>query len=299
MNRKSINAFLFLVLLLPALLFAQESIKNFSTSGIQKLNLSERTFYLNINGEYPTFHKIYNPKLNEMIDLPDPTVMTEAYLNAKAQYGLISKINIFVNIPFKWLNHYSPDIIQKNKGFGDIEFGATYQLLGSVLNETTSALQLSVIAPIGEHKNLTANQLPLGEGVWQFSGSFQGMIPTTSINFLYLINYTLRTNNSADVNLGDRVYGLVSVEKDLNTSFGNFTLESGFEVSNYLDSKVNGVDIANSSEFASRWFTGLSFYYTPQMRFSFTMPFTFYKRSGWFTDYSAILQIEYSLHLNN
>ena len=288
-----------LFFLLPAIIFAQENINNFTIGGVGKLNLKRNSLYLNINGEFPQFIKVYNSNLNTMVDFPETNVTTEAYLNAYAQYGFSDKLNFFVDIPFKWLNHYNPNINQENKGFGDIELGASWQAVGSSLNEKTLGLRLSITAPVGEHSNLSPYELPLGEGVWQITAAASGMIPLNTFYVVYFFNYTLRTKNSADINLGDQVAGLVSAEKELNTEWGNFSLVSGVELSNYFDNSLNGTNIPNSSEFSAHLFGGIGYYYQNNLRFSFTMPFTIYKIDGWLTDYSAILKIEYSLDIKN
>lgn len=299
LNNKLLQVFSIMLVVASISLHAQDFVRDKSISNIQKTTIPKGSLLINVFGEYPTFHKIYNPKSNEMIDLPDAVVRTEAYLNSELDYGVSEDINVFLNIPFKWINHYSPDLIQKNKGFGDIEVGGYLKLLGDNVNKSTLVSRFSVVAPVGENKNLDKTEFPLGEGVWQFEGGLSGMVFLGNWNLLYAADYILKTKNDAHVNLGDQIFAAVSLEKDMNTSYGNFTLESGFNVLNQFESSLNGMKINSSDSFAAQWFGGIAFYYLPGLRLSFSVPVTFYKRKAWFTDYSAILKFEYSLHLNN
>ncbi len=299
LNNKFIGMFFLAFLIAITSIQAQAVVRDKSISNIQKTTIPAGSLLINVFGRYPTFHKIYNPKSNEMIDLPAPFVLTEAYLNSELDYGVTPYINVFVNIPFKWINHYSPDLIQKNKGFGDIEFGGYLKLLGDNKNKSSLVSRFAVIAPIGENKNLDMSEFPLGEGAWQFEGGISGMFLLGNWNLLYSANYILKTKNNSNINLGDQIFAAISLEKDLNTSYGNFTLESGFNILNQFESSLNGEKIDNSNSIAAQWFGGIAFYYLPGLRLSFSVPVTFYKRKAWFTDYSAILKFEYSLHLNN
>ena len=298
-NKKIVILSFLFILLMPNLLLAQMPLDKSSISGIRKLALSSGNLYFNINGEFPSFQKILNPNTGGMMDFPKSFVRTEAYLNASVLYGINNKFNVFLNVPFSWLNHYTPDLIQENKGFGDIDFGALYQLFGEDLSSNTSTIKLAVKAPTGESNNLSNDELPLGSGAWEFSAALQGMFHFTSWNLLYSANYSLSTQNGNDINPGDHVWGILSFEKNLNTKFGDFTLESGFELSNFFEGTKDGNAVANSSEFSAAWFPAIAYNFSQNLRLSYRMPFTFYKRDSWFTDYSAVLQIEYYLDFNN
>ena len=301
MRHNKLFRMLFLLFFIAALqLSAQEVVRYQAIGGVQKNALPKGTVAFNVSGQFPTFQKIYNAKINRMIDLPASFVITEAYLNTSAVYGYSNNLSFFAKIPFEWINHYSPDLIQQNKGFGDFELGGYYRLIGNNgLKESTALFRLSVIAPIGENKNLAKTDYPLGEGAWQFSAGFSGSIPTENFNLIYSANYILKTENGANVNLGDELNAYVSLEKDLNTSYGNFTLESGLIAANQFVSSVGGAAVKNSSSAFAQIFAGLAFYYRTDLRFSVHTPVTFYRKNAWFTDYGFVLKVEYSLTLNN
>ena len=151
-------------------IMAQNAVENFSLVGIKKINISQKRLYYNIDGKFPTYWKIFDYNNQSMIDLLETNVITEAYLNGIARYGISSAINVFVNIPFMRLTRYSQAIKKKNRGFGDIEIGGVYQILGKSLTETTLNIQLSIITPTGENKNLAPSEIPLGIGAWQTQG---------------------------------------------------------------------------------------------------------------------------------
>ena len=94
LNNKFLRMFSLVFFLALIGLQAQDIIRDKSISNIQKTTIPTGSLLINVFGEYPTFHKIYNPKSNEMIDLPDPLVLTEAYLNSELDYGLSPNINV-------------------------------------------------------------------------------------------------------------------------------------------------------------------------------------------------------------
>ena len=290
---------LLFVILFSGSLMAQSAVENFSLVGIKKNNISQKQLYYNINGEFPTYLMIFDGNNQTMIDLPETNVITEAYLNGFAQYGISSAINVYVNIPFMWLTHYSPAINKKNRGFGDIEIGGVYQILGKSLTETTLNLQLSVITPTGENKNLAPSEIPLGIGAWQIVAAAQGSFPFNSFNLNYYLSYNFRTENNSNVELGDGIAGILSAEKKLVSSWGKFSFEGGIGLANYFENSVNGNNIAGTSEFSARAFVGAGFYYADGLRFDLTVPFTIYKYDAWLTDYSVILKVEHSFDFNN
>lgn len=276
-------------------LSAQTVLLNRSLSGIQKTTNPADSWVLSFAGEYPTFRKILSN--NKMVDLPDVMVVTEAYLNPKLMYGLTSHINLFTTIPFKWIHHFSPNLIQKNIGFGDLEFGGYGRLL-DFASGFSLLTRISVVAPTGENKNLKKTEYPLGTGVWQVIAGLNGCIPGKQWNVLYSADYRLRTSDAQHVDLGDQLTAALSIEKDLRSEYGRFSLESGLRAYNRFEDKAKGVHIKNSDEFALQWFNGIGYFYLSNMRISFSLPYTIYKRTSWFTDYSVILNVEYDFNNN-
>jgi hypothetical protein len=135
-----------LIIFLPLIAnFGQSGTASRSLTGVQKSLINKSNLYVEINGEFPTTLQIYSAASGGMIEMPKSLVWTEADFNATAVYGYSNKLNFFSTIPFRFVNHYSPDLIQANKGFGDIELGAYYGFKKSEVVLATKPSRLLVI----------------------------------------------------------------------------------------------------------------------------------------------------------
>ena len=81
---------------------------------------------LNAQLEFPRYYKVYNPTTNALSKLPSVMVLNEFYFNSLFTYGLSDRWNIYINVPFVDIHHYSPMVIQSGIGIGDMQLGADY-----------------------------------------------------------------------------------------------------------------------------------------------------------------------------
>ena len=283
-----------LLLLLPVIFsYAQTDVNSRSLSGVQKTIIPQSHWFVHFEGRFPTILKIYDQNTNTMINLPEQMVRSEAAVHADAVYGLFQKTNLFAAIPFRRVDYYSPDLIQKKTGPGDLTLGLYRQLVQNLNGE------IAVIAPTGAHKNLAKTEAPLGDGVFAALLGVNGKAPLKKGEIIYSLNYLYRGANADDINLGDRIALLASFQKELQNGFGRFVYESGLFSGYYFKNSVGGAAIANSDIFSTGLFAGFGYYYSENLRFDITLPVTVYERGGWLTDYSMALQIDYSIKAHN
>ena len=285
-----------LIIFLPLIAnFGQNGTASRSLTGVQKFLVSKSDLYLEINGEFPTTLQIYNARSGGMIEMPKSLVWTEADFTATAVYGYSNKINFFSTVPLRFVNHYSPDLIQANKGFGDIELGGYYGFMKTKVDGFSLNGILSVVLPIGYNKNLDATELPLGDGAFMFRGGVTGNLIMDYGTIIYSAEYLLKLKNSAGVNLGDIISGSVSLENGFKVNGSSFTWETGVILSEKLNDSNNGINLANSSFFNGNLFAGIKYSYSDNIDFGLVIPYSVIKRDGWFTDYSINLQMNYLL----
>ena len=288
-----------LLLLLPVIFsYAQTDVNSRSLSGVQKATIPQSHWFVHFEGRFPTILKIYDQKANTMIDLPEQMVRSEAAVHANAVYGLFQKTNLFAAIPFRWVDYYTPDLIQKKNGPGDLTVGIYQQLLQNSNGFNLNG-EFAVIAPTGAHKNLAKTEAPLGDGAFAARLGVNGNASLQTGEFVYSLNYLYRGTGTNNMNLGDRISLLTSFEKELQNSYGHFVCEGGVLSGYYMKNSAAGVAIPNSDEFSTSLFAGFGYYYSNNLRFDITLPVTAYERGGWLTDYSVYLQIDYSIKAHN
>ena len=288
-----------LLLLFPVVFaFAQTDVSSRSLSGVQKATIPQSHWLVHFEGRFPTILKIYDQNANTMIDLPEQMVRSEAAIHANVVYGLFRKTNFFAAIPFRWVDYYSPDLIQKKNGPGDLTLGLYQQLLQKANGFSLNG-ELAVIAPTGAHKNLAKTEAPLGDGAFAARLGVNGSAPFKRGEFVYAVNYLYRGTNSNDMSLGDRISLLACFQKELQNSYGHFVYEAGLYSGYYMKNSAAGSTIPNSDAFSTGLFAGFGYYFTNNLRFDISLPVTAYKRDGLLTDYSVYLQIDYSLKAQN
>lgn len=277
---------LLFVVLIATLAYSQPALNQRTISGVQLKTLPAGNWQFSSQALFPTFFKIQDPKTNKMIDLPETFVRTEVLLQNDVVYALTNRFNVLVSVPFRWRNYYSPDLIQKNKGFGDLWLGGFFQITPNINS------QLFVITPTGQNKNLKPTELPLGEGAFQIGGAINTTFSMFNIPFVLSASYLYRAKDNNQIDLGDQLRLLFSSTNYLKTSYGNFLYEAGLIVKHQFNDQLKSKSIANSSFDRATLFAGFNFYYNPNLRFGFNVPFSFYYREAWLTDYAIVLNFD-------
>ncbi len=277
--------FLF-VILIVAIAYTQPALNRRTISGVQLKTLPESNWQFSSQAIFPTFLKIRDPKTNKMIDLPESFVRTEVLLQNDFIYALTNRFNVLVSVPLRWRNYFSPDLIQKNKGIGDLWLGGYFQLTRNINS------QFFVITPTGQNKNLKPTELPLGEGAFQLGGALNTTFSVFSIPLVLSASYLYRAKDNNKIDLGDQLGLLVSSANYLKTDYGNFLYETGLIIKHRFSDKLNGKSLANSDFNSATLFAGFNFYYNPNLRFGLSVPFSVYHREAWLTDYAIVLNFD-------
>lgn len=277
---------IFLLLTIVGLGFTQPGLSQRTISGIQIQTVKKGNLQINNTATFPTFLKIYNQKSNTMIDLPETFVRTEVSLRSNLIYGINNALNLFLDIPFQWRNHYSPDLNQKNHGFGDLWFGGYYQF-----NRNWNS-RIFFVAPTGKSNNLKQTELPLGEGAFQVGAALNGTFNLLNIPIVVSANYIYRNKNKQKINLGDIATFQFSTYNNIRTDFGNFAYEFGVIYEYKFKDQLNNNSLPQSSFTHLSLFPGFDYYYSDHLRFGFSIPVSVYHRKSWLTDYAIVLNLD-------
>ena len=143
------------------------------------------------------------------------------------------------------------------------------------------------------------NEYPLGLGAFRFKGDVTGLHRFQNLDMIYSIYYEYRTPNSVGLEVGDETGAYLTLQKQLNTSYGNFGLEGGaFGSWNFKDKK-NGTSIAHTDDYTANLFIGAWYNYLKDFYIRFGVPYTIYQNKSWLTKYEVLIQLDYHFELKN
>jgi hypothetical protein len=309
MNKKSILLLfnLLLIIVKPSAGQKQDTIKDtvqmdkaafISVLNLRPVQLKKNGMLLSFQTEFPEFYKTFNPKTRNNEKVPGTIAINEAYYYGHVVYGFSDRVNLFALLPVASVNHYSPNGTTSGKGFGDIKLGGSYSLidLKDNLNSLTSSLAIGL--PTGKYKNLLPYEYPLGLGAFRFKGDLTGLHRFKRLDMVYSVYYEYRTNNSNGLNVGDETGAYLTLQKQLNTEYGNFGLEGGiYAYWNFKDRK-NGSVLLHTNDYAGNLYIGGWYNYLKNFYIRFGVPYTVYQNNSWLTKYEVLLQLDYQFKLN-
>ena len=270
-----------------------------SVSNLRPITFNKQRILFRLQAEYPKFYKYLNFKSGKTERVTESTVLNEAFYFGHIVYGFTNRINLFVILPLASVHHYSPAGTFIGKGLGDIEIGGIYSLLNPKSRENSLTSSLSLGFPTGKYKNRDINDLPLGLGAFRFKGDVTGLHRFKNLDLIYSIYYEYRTPNSVGLEVGDETGAYLTLQKQLNTSYGNFGLEGGaFGSWNFKDKK-NGTSIANTDDYTANLFIGAWYNYLKDFYIRFGVPYTIYQNKSWLTKYEVLIQLDYHFELKN
>lgn len=105
--------------------------------------------------------------------------LREVRVPLEIRYGLARRIQLFLNVPFGWVNselsYAGFDEFENDGGIGDIVFGGTFLLREGDQDKSDAILTLATVAPTGDDPFSPAGLSPssptLGGGTWSISSS--------------------------------------------------------------------------------------------------------------------------------
>ena len=266
--------------------FSQSPLSRRTISGIQFQTIHKGNWQIANQATFPTFLKIYDTQSGNMIPLPETFVRTEVMFQSEILYGISNSLNLFARIPFRWRNYYSPDLTQKNKGFGDLALGGYFQFAGNWNGEVL------FIAPTGEANNLKTSELPLGDGVFQAGAMINGALNVGKVPLVVSAFYLYRGANKQKTDLGDRLGVQLSAYQHYSTSYGNFATELGLRYQFQMQDRADNSSTASDEFHHLVFFPGIQYYYNTQFRSGIQIPVTIYHRQSWFTEYAIMLNAD-------
>ncbi len=264
---------------------------NRSVFGLQPNTIGSHKTYFSFQGSFPNYMKMRDMTNGKMVDLPDNTILNEAVWQVFAEYGLTDNFNTYLNVPFLFIHHYSLNLNQSAKGFGDLEWGGIYRLWKSQSTSSALSARVAVTFPTGQNKNLKPTEYPLGAGAWQIQPELNGSFSLSSYNLLYSAFYRYRSTDNNKIELGDAAGVYALLQKSYRTAFGDFQSETGFAVTGQFKNELNGTKILYSDDFQILFLLGFSYKYNKDMLFRIGLPYTVYQNDGWFSSYAVQLQL--------
>lgn len=267
-----------------------------SAYNIRPVLLHKGQMLASLQLRFPRFYKTYNPKEKAYGKISDKIVLSEAYFSGYFTYGISNKINIYAMLPMVNIHHYTPMRFQTGIGFGDIEIGGNYQLLG-LENSSKNALSVEMAfrLPTGKYKNLAADAYPTGLGSFGLTPRINGLHHFNKFDLWYSAYYEYRTDNGNKHN-GDQTGLFVSLQKSYHTTLGEFGLEGGLESYYNFTDKQNGKALANTEDYAANLYVGGWYKYLDKFYLRFGVPYSIYQNSTWLTKYQVMIQFDYLIN---
>ena len=105
--------------------------------------------------------------------------LREVRVPLEVRYGLARRIQLFLNVPFGWVNSEFSfpgfDEFDNNGGLGDIVFGATFLLRDGTQGKSDAILTIATVAPTGDDPftpvGLSPSSPTLGSGTWSIGSN--------------------------------------------------------------------------------------------------------------------------------
>jgi hypothetical protein len=270
-----------------------------SITNLRPITLNKQRILFQLQAEYPRYYKYQNLKSGITERVSESTVLNEAYYFGRVVYGFTDRINLFTILPLASVHHYSPAGTIIGKGLGDIELGGIYSLLDSKNKENSLTSSISLGFPSGKYKNMGLNEYPLGLGAFRLKGDVTGLHRFQNLDIIYSIYYEYRTSNSTGLEEGDETGAYLTLQKQLNTNFGNFGLEGGVYGSWNFKDKKNGTSIPHTDDYTANLFIGAWYNYLKDFYIRFGVPYTIYQNKSWLTKYEVLIQLDYHFELKN
>ncbi len=272
---------------------------NRSVFGLQPNTIGSHKTYISFQGSFPQYMKMKDMTNGKMVDLPDNTILNEAAWQVFAEYGVADNFNTYLSVPFLFIHHYSLNLNQSAKGFGDLEWGGFYRIWKSQSTSSALSAKIAVIFPTGENKNLKPTEYPLGTGAWQIQPELNGIFLIDSYDIVYSVFYRYRGTDNNNTELGDAAGVYALLQKSYQSTFGDFQSETGFAVSKQFKNEMSGRKIVYSDDFRIQFLLGFSYKYSKEIFFRIGIPYTIYQNDGWFSSYAVQLQFDKIFGLND
>lgn len=266
---------------------------------IKTTDVSPQNLYFDVTANMANYLKIYNQTTQSFMVTPSTTVYNDVSLNTFVAYGLTQRVSLFTEIPLRSVHEYSLNPTLTGKGFGDIEVGAAASLLPRTPvsdNDPGLDVYLSTTIPVGANDTPEKGEYPLGLNAYQFTFAADGYNPIGNYGLVYSAYYNMVGGNGS-LNYGDWTGFYLLVNKYSATQFGNFLFEAGVNTAYKFDDRISGSPVNGSYDYYVNLLAGITYYYSNTFDFRVGVPYTFYQKGSWFTNYSVLLGVEYQIGL--
>lgn len=306
MKRLYNNILLLLILLMGNQTFGQENPQKetvkkpddffISTYQFHPELLGEKTWLVDFSTDIPKFFKYFNPKMKKIAPKMPVVVLNEAYFNAHVLYGLNSKLNLFANLPFLDLHHYSPMMFQKGVWFGDIQTGVVYGNLLSGPHHLTIEGQINWPTGIYKHNPQILNTGHGAFGIQVGLNGLENLQPKTDAWQLAYHAYFDYLISLDKIDKGFETGATALFRKPYHTKFGYFGLENALNFQMHAPYKTGNMTLPNSGltqldVSLGGWYEFLNNFYL-----RLTIPYTIYQNKAYLTKYSVVLQLDYKFN---
>ncbi len=255
--------------------------------------LARKAWLIDFSSDITKFFKYYNPMAGKIAPKMPVVVLNEAYFNAHIAYGLSAKVNLFVDLPFADLHHYSPMMFQKGVGFGDVQTGLVF---GNLLKGNHHlSVEAQISWPTGIYM-LKKQVLNTGRGAFGLQAGLSGLenLQTRAdgwqLAYHAYYNYLISIDK---IKKGPEAGATLLFRKPYHTRYGYFGMENGWDFQYRTPYKAGpktlpmtgltqfNVSIGGWYEFLKHWYLRMA------------VPYTLYQNKAFLTKYSIIFQLDY------
>ncbi len=255
--------------------------------------LAKKQWLIDFSTHIPKFFKYYNPKAGKIAPKMPVVVLNEAYFNAHILYGVSPKINLFVNLPFVSLHHYSPMMFQKGVGFGDVETGLVFGNLLKGNHYLTVEAQINW--PTGIYL-LKKQVLNTGMGAFGLQAGLSGLENLQNKSGAWQLAYHAYFDYliSLDkIQKGPAAGATLLFRKPFHTAYGYFGLENAwdFQYRSAFKAGPKTLPMTGLMQFdlsIGGWYEFLKHWYLRM-----AVPYTLYQNKAFLTKYSVVFQLDY------
>lgn len=303
MKRLHNNILLLLILLMGNLTYGQEKPQKetgkqpddffISTYQFHPQLLGKKSWLVDFSTDIPKFFKYFNPKMKKIAPKMPVVVLNEAYFNAHFLYGLNSKLNLYANLPFSDLHHYSPMMFQKGVWFGDLQTGVVYGNLLSGAHYLTIEGQINW--PTGIYKQ-NPQVLNTGRGAFCIQAGLNGLEQLQTkpdawqLAYHAYFDYLISLDK---IKKGPEAGATFLFRKPFHTQYGYFGIENALDVQYHTPYKAgpNIVPMTGLMQLnvgIGGWYEFLNNFYL-----RLTVPYTVFQNKAFLTKYSVVMQLDY------
>ncbi len=239
---------------------------------------------------YDNYTTMWNKTENKMTDIPSSISFKTNIVWGKIRYGITNNLTFILNVPYVNKSMVKNGVTKSGVGLGDVIGALLYKFYHNKKDRFLLSGLLFTKSPTGKVNNLTADELPLGTGSFDYGLAILPEKEFGKWDMRWSAFYLKRGKNNDDVDLGN----VVSLE--WSTAY-NFSKKLIFENSLYykraFENSKNGTNIENSDSYVFQIIPAVQYRFGNSFFVQVVVPFNIYQKRTFGNAYETWLGLYY------